>query len=93
MPEITRRFPTLSTSNVNRKLPVQPRVPISTSPLFSLTGPSSPTSKKGDVCMAARLPSLVSIIFLPYCSCWLDMPASFAQSPLNSVSQYSGSLK
>ena len=29
---ITRRFPTLSTSNVNLKLPVHPRVPIKTVP-------------------------------------------------------------
>ena len=36
-----------------------------------LTGPSRPISKNGSACMAARLPSLVSITFLPACSCWL----------------------
>ena len=76
----TRSAPTLSTSKVKRKLPGHPIVPSITLPSFSLAGSSKPSSKKGSACMAARVPSFVSIIFFPVLSCVVSGWPSFAQS-------------
>ena len=49
-------------------------------PVISLAGSSKPSSKNGSACIAARVPSLVSIIFLPVLSCVVSGCPSLAQS-------------